>query len=64
MPTPEQEPITTFTTLPGLLIEAEINARELGRSIELRPDARAQADARRAFALASTIRRVRSEAFR
>lgn len=55
---------STFTTLPGMLIEAEIDARELGRFLELDPRERSQAQARRAFVLASTIREVRGQVFR
>ena len=56
------ESSTTFTTLPGRMIALEIDLRELGRAIELRP-----ADwslARAAFLAASEVRAIRGAAFR
>lgn len=54
---------TTFTTPSGLMIFAEIDAREIGRYLELDPHPRSQAEARRAFLLASVIRQVRGQVF-
>jgi hypothetical protein len=46
------------------MIGAEIDARELGRYLELNPDTRSQTEAGRAFNLAAVIRLVRGEVFR
>lgn len=62
--TPRPPDFTRYTTLPGLMIAAEIDARELGRFLELTPDRRHQDEARRAFELASAIRHVRGQVFR